>query len=557
MTVNVPKTLSVLLVEDSPLDGRLLIEAIRGAMNAGQVVLQSVKTLAAAKAELERFSFSCVLLDLGLPDGRGTSNVSALREIDRSAAIVVLTGLDDDRSATEALKLGAQDYLIKGETDGEKLMKLIRRAVQRNRQTIALETRRDGSFFEASHDPQSQLPNRALFLDRARTQLNMARVTGAEFGVMVFLAEGLENFRRQFGAGPADELAQKLAQTLSSVLRISDTLARIDTEEFAVLLQPDSSRDHLYAIAGIFRERVLGVKMVGSCAVALTPRAGVAMLGTGETIEDLIDEARNTASTELGSLPPEAGTMPAVELNAVQFEELVGAWQPWAQVGSKRWQGLEFLPTRADGSNVFAAPQLSMTEAVELSLTMFERLSSQWQGWQEAGFSAGLLAVQLPAAALRAPELAQRLRQCLDARGLPTSGLQLEVPESVFKDGGVYLDAVMRLAQCGFRLCMRGDGSPDISLRELAQVPVNCFKLSPRCIQSLVEEGLQGPSRRFVTALVGVGQALGSTLIATGVDSADLISTVQVIGVSSMQGETVSPPIASQDVPAAWAQNAP
>jgi EAL domain-containing protein (putative c-di-GMP-specific phosphodiesterase class I) len=59
----------------------------------------------------------------------------------------------------------------------------------------------------------------------------------------------------------------------------------------------------------------------------------------------------------------------------------------------------------------------------------------------------------------------------------------------------------------------------------------------------------------LLTALVGVGQSLGSTLIATGIDSPDLISTVQVIGVSLMQGETVAMPLAGDDVPTAWAQH--
>lgn len=121
--------LGLLLLEDSPADSRLLVESLRDQTSAGTVVIQTVRRLADALRELKRFHFSCVLVDLGLPDGEGVRNVARIREADPGIAIVVLTGLSDERAAEEARQLGAQDYLIKGERLGEELLSFVRRAI--------------------------------------------------------------------------------------------------------------------------------------------------------------------------------------------------------------------------------------------------------------------------------------------------------------------------------------------------------------------------------------------------------------------------------------------
>lgn len=123
--------LGLLLLEDSPADSRLLMESLRERVNDGTVVIQTVRCLADALRELKRFRFSCVLVDLGLPDGEGVATVSRIREADDAIAIVVLTGLADQRAADEAFRLGAQDYLIKGERLGNELLEFVQKAIDK------------------------------------------------------------------------------------------------------------------------------------------------------------------------------------------------------------------------------------------------------------------------------------------------------------------------------------------------------------------------------------------------------------------------------------------
>lgn len=123
--------LGILLVEDSPADSRLLVESLRGHVDAGALMIQTVRRLSDALCEIKRMRFSCVLVDLGLPDGEGVSNVARIREADPDVAVLVLTGLADQRAAEEAFALGAQDYLVKGQRLGDELLAFVRRAIEK------------------------------------------------------------------------------------------------------------------------------------------------------------------------------------------------------------------------------------------------------------------------------------------------------------------------------------------------------------------------------------------------------------------------------------------
>jgi serine phosphatase RsbU (regulator of sigma subunit) len=120
----------VLLVEDD--DGDALIVEDELEVSGALVELERVRTLTeAAAVGLSRYD--CVLLDLNLPDAEGLGGLRQLRELAPALAVVVLTGLDDERRGVEAVAAGAQDYLVKGSTGGILLARSLRYAVERRR----------------------------------------------------------------------------------------------------------------------------------------------------------------------------------------------------------------------------------------------------------------------------------------------------------------------------------------------------------------------------------------------------------------------------------------
>ena len=120
----------VLLVEDDEGDAFLVRELL---LDAGSdIELRGSARLAEAAARLPG-DFDCVLLDLGLPDAKGWTALRAVLELAPTIAVLVLTGLADEHRGTEAVAVGAQDYLVKGSIDGQLLTRAIRYAVERKR----------------------------------------------------------------------------------------------------------------------------------------------------------------------------------------------------------------------------------------------------------------------------------------------------------------------------------------------------------------------------------------------------------------------------------------
>jgi DNA-binding response OmpR family regulator len=133
-----PRTeIRLLLVEDNEGDA-LLIETLIASAQAGTPLrptadVQRVPRLSAALGLLARESFDVVLLDLGLPDATGLDAIRALRNAASALPIVVLTGLDDDLASLEALRVGAQDYLVKSAVTGDLVLRALRYAIERKR----------------------------------------------------------------------------------------------------------------------------------------------------------------------------------------------------------------------------------------------------------------------------------------------------------------------------------------------------------------------------------------------------------------------------------------
>jgi signal transduction histidine kinase len=134
--MNNQAALQVLLVEDNSGDARLLREMF-SKEKTGSFELTHVLHLSEALRLLAKGGVDIVLLDLGLPDGHGLDTVRRARAAAPGVPLIVLTGLDDEALAAEAMKEGAQDYLIKGEIENRALPRALRHSIERHRMQLA------------------------------------------------------------------------------------------------------------------------------------------------------------------------------------------------------------------------------------------------------------------------------------------------------------------------------------------------------------------------------------------------------------------------------------
>ncbi|SHJ66156.1 PAS domain S-box-containing protein [Desulfatibacillum alkenivorans DSM 16219] len=119
----------VLVVEDNPADLDLVTEYLE--MGVHDFCVESASSIEDACTQLKNSKFDVVLLDLGLPDSQGVETVSRMVKECPSIPIIALTGRDDDETALQAIREGAQDYLVKGKISPDQIIRAIRYAIDR------------------------------------------------------------------------------------------------------------------------------------------------------------------------------------------------------------------------------------------------------------------------------------------------------------------------------------------------------------------------------------------------------------------------------------------
>lgn len=224
--------LEVLVIEDNPGDARLIQEhlsqmKITGALgSAFRLVLAD--RLTTGLARLAAGVVDVVLLDLSLPDSQGLDTFTKTRVQAPDVPIVVLTGLDDEALALQAMQSGAQDYLVKGQIDGHRLSRAVRYAVERHRLGAELRTL-------ALFDPLTGLYNRRGFDALAEQQMRMADRIQHDLLLFFVDIDNLKYINDTWGHTAGDRTLEKAASVLRHTFRASDIVARLGGDEFAAL----------------------------------------------------------------------------------------------------------------------------------------------------------------------------------------------------------------------------------------------------------------------------------------------------------------------------------
>ena len=295
--------LRVLAIQESPAEADQLRDALRAAGAA--IDLELSHALADAEHRIRHGHFDCVLLDLALPDANGVDNVQRIRAARRGQTVVVMTQLDAEQAALGTLQRGAQDYVEKGRYDGAFLVRVIRRAMERNRVLNEVDQLREYQYFIATHDALTGLPNRQLFEDRAGKALAQAQRDKTAIAIGFIDLDRFKQVNDTHGHATGDALLRTVGQLLSESVRGTDTVARVGGDEFLLLLAP--LRQNAEAEAGAtvqrLREKIAALRQVEGRDVRVCASVGLSFFPAhGHTLDSLLicaDQAMYAAKRRL------------------------------------------------------------------------------------------------------------------------------------------------------------------------------------------------------------------------------------------------------------------
>ncbi len=230
------ENIKLLLIEDDPADAELfrrMLDDIRHAT----IELVCANNISSGFKHFDRGGIQIILTDLNLSDSRGLETIARINEQIPEVPIIVLSGLDDEELAIEALKSGAQDYLIKGRIDADRLIRSIRYSIERHRLIQKLKS-------ISITDELTGLYNRRGFLVLAKKQLEMAARLNKLLWLIYLDIDNMKWINDNLGHREGDESLIDMANILKQTFRGSDIIARIGGDEFAIIalndFEPDS-----------------------------------------------------------------------------------------------------------------------------------------------------------------------------------------------------------------------------------------------------------------------------------------------------------------------------
>jgi diguanylate cyclase (GGDEF)-like protein len=552
------KTIKVLLVEDNPADARLVREQFLD-IEANDFELCHVDSLGEAYAALQLQEFDVMLLDLSLPDSQGINAVNHILNLAPQLPIVVLSGIDDAELSLQAVQAGAQDYLVKGQGDGNLLNRALRYAIERKRTQERL-------AYLASYDQLTDLPNRNLFNERLVTSLQQARRHKRQMVLMFLDLDHFKDINDTLGHSAGDKLLKDVARRLQHCVRAEDTLARLGGDEFTIIMNEVRQQKDSAAVAEKILDALASPFVLEGEEVFVTTSIGIAGYpGSGSDPETLIRHADTALyraksegrgnyqffEAEMNQAVSERMNMINALRHAANREEFFLYFQPLLHAHSGDVYGMEALlrwqhPERGMIPTCEFVPLLEETGLiVPVGEWVVREACRQNRLWQEAGLEPLLVSVNLSVRQFHERDLMDMVTNAIADAGINPQQLQLEVTESVLLERSHAANKILtRLRDIGIKLAIDDFGTGYSSLSYLKQYPFDTLKFDRSFIQGITSGD---NSAAIVASMINLGHSLGMTVVAEGVETSQQLAILHDHNCDQFQGFLFGYPMSSEN----------
>ncbi len=409
---------------------------------------------------------------------------------------------------------------------------------------------------DAVHDNLTGLPNRELFFDRISSAIVRARAEGiGRPSIIIVDIDRFKNVNDSLGLSIGDSMLLTVARRLARQMKPQDTLARIDGDQFGVVVISENEPERIAAFADGIRRALKTPITLGDREVFLTTSIGVAIWDVASKKEDdLVKDAEIAMyhAKRLGgdrievfrpSLRQHAVDTLAIESDlrrALEREEIKVLFQPIIRLADESIAGFEALvrwdhPKRGRlGAGEFISIAERSGLIIPLGLLVLEKAARQLAAWQEEfGADLGIFtSVNVSSRQLLRHDLINDVKAVLSRVDVTRGTLKIEVTESLVMENPEYAAKVLeRIKELGASLALDDFGTGYSSLAYLQRFPFDSIKID----QSFVR-GASKEQPVLLRSIVSLAHDLGMDVIAEGAETRADVEMLMALGCECAQG---------------------
>lgn len=422
----------------------------------------------------------------------------------------------------------------------------------------------------AFYDPISGISTFKLLKERSRQMLALARRHGHTAALLHIDLNGLHSVNASLGREVGDELLRKFAERLKQGLRESDTIARLRSDEFLILLSDVAEADATARVVRRLKDSVSRPFQIGQHSVNLGASFGVSLYPQDATTFDEMLELASLAMKRAQA----AGTgyefyrkeLTELTLERMSLEDdLRWAWerkqftlhyQPVIALSTNSMIGAEAL-ARGHMIGAEALARWPHMERGEISPAQFipvaERTgrivaldrwaiataTRQAAMWSQEGWR-GWISVNLSARSLHDADLPNYIKRCFEQHGVAPGRLVLEVTESAaMRDTEITARILTELKETGALIALDDFGVGHSSLAYLKHFPVDLLKLDRNFVQGI---GYEKKHEHLMETMITLAHRIGAQVVAEGVEQEEQVAWLRTAECDYVQGYLLGRP---------------
>ena len=423
----------------------------------------------------------------------------------------------------------------------------------------------------AYFDPLTNLPNRTLFLDRLNQSILNAERSKKSFALLFIDLDHFKDVNDQYGHEIGDQLLKGVAKRINHCIRVTDLSARFSGDEFVVVLghlnDVSSAISVANRIASNLIESLSSHFQLDSHSVQISASIGVSIYPEDSSTQDTLIRYADNAMYHAKSMGKNNFQFYSKELNrialsqketenaldvAIEQDQLELHYLPKWNLSNEEIEGVEALVRWRHPQkgllypNDFIPVAESTGQIRLLDLLVTQKALEQQTKWLEQGIDFGVMGINVSARSLKHPEFYDALKGTILSSRVPTEKIEIEITETVMVENVEVAQRLFaELKSLGVRIALDDFGTGFSSLSYLKDFEFETLKIDRSFVMNY---STSNKSLVLLKNIVQLGNELGVSVVAEGVETAQQQSDLYQLGCLTGQGYYLTKPMPAQQL---------